>query len=120
MPAHRWELLPGAAIAVVMLIAIAGRTNGTGQGYGLVSGLAAPCVGSAPPRTTSVTVYARRNGHVVKTEKVLLTQSPGDPYHLRLHAGQYVISAPRSDLPSRTVSVQPNKTVRINFVPACK
>jgi hypothetical protein len=104
----------------VFLALVAGCANGRALDYGSVRGLTAPCVGAALPGTTSVTVYARRKGHVVETERVLLTRSPGNPYELRLPAGQYVISAPRSGLPGRTVRVRPNETVRLNFIPACK
>jgi hypothetical protein len=104
----------------MLLVLAAGCTSGPAHGDGLVTGLVAPCVGLAAPGTTSVTAYARRDGHVIQMETVLLTRSPGNPYRLRLPAGQYVISAPRSDLPSRTVSVRANQSLRLNFLPACK
>jgi hypothetical protein len=90
------------------------------QGYGSVTGIAAPCVGVARPGTTSVTIYARQDGRIVKRIRVPLTRSPGNPYRLTLPTGTYVLSAPRSDLPPRTVNIRPHETAKIDFHPSCK
>lgn len=108
-------------IITVLLTFAAGCSNGPEHhASGTVTGIAAPCVGIAPPGRASVTIYARRNGRVVNTDRVVLTRSPGNPYRMRLPAGEYVLSAPLSGLPTRTISVQAHETVRVNFRPSCK
>jgi hypothetical protein len=109
-------------LALAAMMAVAGALSAcTGQqSYGTVAGMAAPCVGVARLGTTSVTIYARQDGRIVKRVRVLLTRSPGNPYRLTLASGTYVLSAPRSDLPPRTVNIRPHETVKIDFHPSCK
>ncbi|HUZ55779.1 MAG TPA: hypothetical protein VMU94_25025 [Streptosporangiaceae bacterium] len=67
-----------------------------------------------------MTVYARQNGRVVASRRVVLTRSPSTPYRLRLVPGAYMISAPQAYLPDRPVTVLAGRTVTVNFLPSCK
>lgn len=112
-----------AAVTTAVPLALAtGCSASSAPRYGLVTGLAAPCVGAVllPARTVSVTVYASRRGHVIQSDRVLLTRSPGSPFRLRLPAGDYTLSAPESYLPTQAISVQPGETVHASFVAHCK
>lgn len=112
---------PATAITAAMLALIAACSNSPAPKYGSVTGLAAPCVGMILPGSVSaVTVYARHNGTVVKSERVVMTRWPGNRYELRLPPGSYIISAPLSDRPARTVSVRAHQTVTTSFLPGCK
>jgi len=84
-----------------------------------VTGLAAPCVGAVFGKVW-VTVYASHQGAVVKSQRVVMTRSQGNPYKLSLPPGSYVISAPQSYLPARTVSVRAQATTTADFSPHCK
>jgi hypothetical protein len=87
---------------------------------GSISGRASPCVGVAKPGQASVTIYAKRDGKVVASRRVVLTRSPGNRYKLLLAPGTYVISAPNSQLPDRAVMVRTGHTITVNFLPSCK
>lgn len=93
----------------------AGGTR-TASMTGTVTGVAAPCIGigDAP-----ITVYAAREGRIVASQQVPPAKG-GGRYHLRLPAGTYVISAPGSDLPSRSVILRAQETVTVNFPDTCK
>lgn len=91
-----------------------------GPKLGTISGLASPCVGVAKPGQASVTLYAKRDGKVVASRRVVLTRSPGNKYQLMLAPGTYIISAPKSHLPARTVKVRTGHTTTVNFLPSCK
>jgi hypothetical protein len=117
---HRAGWLSLAAMVTAAPLALAtGCSAGPAPRYGLVTGLAAPCVG-AVMQPVSVTVYASRNGHVIQSDRVLYTRSPGRPFRLRLPAGDYTLSAPLSYLPTQPISVQPGQTVHASFVAHCK
>lgn len=105
--------------SVFLMLAACSATKMT-KTDGTVLGIAAPCVGLALPGKASVTVYANRDGHVVGSQRVILTKSPGNPYHLTLPVGTYVMSAPKSGLPKVPVTIRAGKTVTLNFIPSCK
>lgn len=105
--------------ASTALVFAAACSSGGGQADGLVTGLAAPCAGAASGKVW-VTVYASHRGTVVKSQRVVMTRYPGNPYKLSLPPGSYVISAPQSYLPTRTVSVRAQATTTADFTPECK
>jgi hypothetical protein len=107
------------AAAATLLAATAACSSGGAHADGLVTGLAAPCVGTVLGKV-SVTVYASHRGAVVKSQRVPATRSQGNPYKLSLPPGNYVISAPLSNLPTRTVSVRSQATTTADFVAHCK
>jgi hypothetical protein len=109
-------------ITTVPLALVTGCSTSPATRYGLVTGLAAPCVGAVflPARTESVTVYASHNGHAIQSDRVRLTGSPDSPFRLRLPAGDYTLSAPESYLPTQAISVQPGQTVHASFIAHCK
>ncbi|MHB1594848.1 MAG: hypothetical protein ACYCU3_11780 [Streptosporangiaceae bacterium] len=114
---------PTAGLTTAQLIAVAnGLRMGPrpGTGLGTISGLASPCVGVALSGHASVTVYARRDGRIIASQRVVLTRSPGDPYWFTLVPGTYTISAPKSRLPARTVQVRAGHAATVNFLPSCK
>jgi hypothetical protein len=120
---HRAGWLSFAAVVAAAPLALAtGCSASPAPRYGLVTGLATPCVGAVlqPATTESVTVYASRNGHVIQSDRVLFARSPGRPFRLRLPAGDYTLSAPESYLPTQAISVQPGQTVHASFVAHCK
>ena len=108
------------AVAALLAAGLAACSQTSGLDSGTVSGVAAPCVGITKASQAKVTVYARHNGRIVKSERVVLTKSYGSPYRLTLPPAAYVISAPQSYLPARTVSVQAGGTIIVNFLPSCK
>jgi hypothetical protein len=109
-------------IPTVPLALVTGCSVGPAPRYGLVTGLAAPCVGAVlqPATTESVTVYASRGGHVIQSDRVRLNRALDSPFRLRLPAGDYTLSAPQSYLPTQPISVQPGQTVHASFVAHCK
>ena len=122
-PARAPGLAPALGLALALALAIligpvaCSRAPGS---FGTVSGLAAPCAGATRTGQASVTVYARQNGRVIASRRIVLTRSPGTPYRLRLAPGAYLISAPRADLPGQRVMVLAGRTVTVNFLPSCK
>ena len=107
------------AASAALLAGTAACSSGGGQADGLVTGLAAPCVGAVFGKVW-VTVYASHQGTVVKSQRVAATRWQGDPYKLSLPPGSYVISAPQSYLPTRTVSVRSQATTTADFIAHCK
>ena len=108
--------------AFIMTLATAvGAVGCSGpQEVGKISGVASPCVGVAKPGRESVTIYATRDGKVVASRRLVLTRSPGNHYKLMLAPGTYVVSAPKSQLPARAVTVRTGQTITVNFFPSCK
>ncbi len=90
------------------------------RNIGVVSGVAAPCVGITKPGLSSVTVSAKRNGRIVESRRLSFTRAQGNPYRFVLSPATYVIDAPESGLPARNVSVQPGSRITVNFRPSCK
>lgn len=109
----------GVIILTVATTVTAIGCGGAPKG-GWISGLASPCVGAAKSGQAAVSIYAKRDGKVVASRRVVLTRSPGNPYKLVLAPGTYIISAPKSQLPARAVKVRAGQTVNVNFLPSCK
>ncbi len=107
------------AFGVLVIVGPAACSHASPK-VGTISGLASPCIGVAKPGQASVTIYAKRGDQVVASRRVVLTKSPGNPYKLMLAPGAYVLSAPKSLLPARTVKVRAGQTTTVNFLPSCK
>ena len=107
-----------AAASIVITVFCTACSPPVPTDIGTVTSAATLCAGIAPPRS-SVTVYARHEGHVVASRRVLQTQ-PKRRYSMSLPPGSYVISAPQSGVPAQHAHVRAGATVRINFLLSCK
>jgi hypothetical protein len=103
-----------ALVVVIFAITISGCT-GSSAAPGIVTGVATPCdpYGSltGPP---PVRVMATQNRGAAAT---VIVGTHG--YRLVLRPGRYVISAPGSGRPPRTVVLFPGEHVTMNFVSRC-
>lgn len=88
------------------------------QSTGIISGIAAPCVGVAVGLHRHVVVSASERGRTVAW--LVLNQEDGGPYRLVLQAGRYVISARGSAERPRSVVLHAREHVVINFPDYCK
>ena len=107
------------ALGVLLIVGSAACSHPAVK-FGTISGVAGPCAGLAEPGRASVTIYARRGGELVASQRVVLTKSPGNPYRIRLTPGTYLISAPASGLPAQKVIVREGHTVTVNLAASCK
>jgi hypothetical protein len=86
----------------------------------LLEGYAVACVGVAPPSgPPPVRVTVTRDGRTVATAAARYSADRGR-YVIRLAAGRYTVSAPRSDDPARTITIEPGQVRKLNFADHCK
>lgn len=107
------------AIGAALLGALAGLELGAAPTAGYVTGVALRC-GPAINYEIPITVYATQNGRTVASQEVRSAPSAPGHYFLQLPAGMYLISAPGSDLPPRSVTINAGHTVTINFPDWCR
>ena len=87
---------------------------------GTVAGFAELCSGLPPtmlrPSPPPMTVYAQQHGRTIASQGL---PGAGGRYHLSLAPGRYVISAPKSEDPPRTITLHSGETFTVDFPNHC-
>jgi len=86
---------------------------------GVVAGFAVPCAGIAVPGQLHVRVSASEHGRTVASVVARFLKDRGR-YRFVLPPGHYVVSAPGSSDPPRSIVLHPAEHVTINFPDRCK
>lgn len=108
----------GTLVILLALVAGCGGRPGHKEPAAVVAGFAVPCVGLAVAAQLHLRVYATEHGHTVATVVARYLKDHGH-YRLTLPPGRYVISAPGSNEPPRSVVLRPGEHVTANFPDRC-